>query len=349
MTDALLGWPRALADAWTDVALTTLGIAAPVLALMPTPRDELALDAGAKLYHFQPAGQGIPLLLVPSLINRWYVLDLRAGASLVEALVGAGFDVWCLDWGVPEAEDRYLDWEAVLQRLGRATRRVRRETGAAQLGLLGYCMGGTLTAIHAAQHPSELAALVTLAAPIDFARGGMLRAMVDPSWFDPAAVADAGNVAPAQMQAGFAALRPTLDMVKLVSQPDLAIDPASRASFAALDAWASDQIPFPGDAYRRYIRDLYQRNELVAGSHRVGGRTVSLSAITCPVLAITASRDAICPRPAATALLELVGSTDTATLDVAGGHVGAVVGSRAAREMYPALARWLEPRLLTSR
>jgi polyhydroxyalkanoate synthase len=87
--------------------------------LTPTPRDELALEGGARLYHFAPAGRGIPLLLVPSLINRWYVLDLRTGASLVEALVGAGFDVWCLDWGVPEAEDRYLDWEAVLARLVR--------------------------------------------------------------------------------------------------------------------------------------------------------------------------------------------------------------------------------------
>jgi pimeloyl-ACP methyl ester carboxylesterase len=95
------------------------------------------------------------------------VLDLRPGASLVEALVSAGFDVWCLGWGTPEAEDRYLDWEAVLARLGRAVRRVRRETGADQIGVLGYCMGGTLTSIYVSQHASEIAALVTLAAPIE--------------------------------------------------------------------------------------------------------------------------------------------------------------------------------------
>jgi polyhydroxyalkanoate synthase len=65
---------------------------------------------------------------VLSLINRWYVLDLRPGATLVEALVGAGHDVWLLGWGTPEAADRYLDWDAVLQRLGRAARRVQRET-----------------------------------------------------------------------------------------------------------------------------------------------------------------------------------------------------------------------------
>ena len=109
-------------------------------------------EGGARLLHFRSeATVAKPILLVPSLINRWYVLDLRPGASLVEALAGAGFDVWLLDWGVPEAEDRYLDWDSVLKRLGRAVRRVQRETAHASIGLLGYCMGGTLSAIYAAQ------------------------------------------------------------------------------------------------------------------------------------------------------------------------------------------------------
>src|ERR1700733_3170932 len=237
----VFGFPRQVAKAWTDAAADLLGLPQPEPpALAQTPRDELALEGGAKLYRFRSARTaGRPLLLVPSLINRWYVLDLRPGASLVEALVGAGHDVWCLDWGVPAAEDLYLDWEAVLARLGRAVRRVRRETAADQIGLLGYCMGGTLAAIYAAQHATELATLVTLAAPIDFARGGVLRRMVDPQWFDADAIADAGNVAPDQMQAGFVALRPTLDLGKLVSLPDLAADPVARAAFVALDAWAT--------------------------------------------------------------------------------------------------------------
>ncbi len=481
---------REVAEAWTLVAADLFGIPRPsVPALAQTPRDELALEGGAKLYRFRGNGapKGTPLLLIPSLINRWYVLDLRPGASLVEALVGAGIDVWCLDWGVPEAEDRYLDWEAVLARLGRAVRRVKRETGAAKLaalgycmggtlttiyaaqhaaeiqalitlaapidfqrggqlrcmvepqwfdadaiadagnvaphqmqagfvalrptidlgkimsmpdlatdrkareaylaldawasdnipfpaeayrryirdlyqgnelvagthrvrgrevklGVLGYCMGGTLTSIYVAQHADEIAALVTLAAPIDFARGGQLRCMVEPMWFDADAIADAGNVAPTQMQAGFVALRPTLDLGKLVSMPDLAQDPKGRDAFLALDEWASDNIPFPAAAYRRYIKDLYQENQLANGTHRVAGKPVELSKVKCPTLVITASRDSICPPPAATALLDLVGSTEKDVLEVAGGHVGAVVGSKAAREMYPALIKWLQPR-----
>lgn len=349
----LFGWSREVGEAWTDVAADFLGLPRPsVPPLAQTPRDEIALDGGARLYHFRAAAQRggtgratTPLLLIPSLINRWYVLDLRPGASLVEALVGAGIDVWCLDWGVPEAEDRYLDWEAVLARLGRAVRRVRRETGAKQIAALGYCMGGTLTTIYTAQHADEIAALVTLAAPIDFQRGGQLRCMVEPAWFDADAIANAGNVVPRQMQAGFVALRPTLELGKWMSMPDLATDAKARDAFLALDAWASDNIPFPAEAYRRYIREMYQANQLVDGGHRVAGRDVHLKAIECPTLVITASRDTICPPPAATALLDHVSTTDKEVLEVPGGHVGAVVGSKAAKEMYPALIRWLSPRL----
>jgi polyhydroxyalkanoate synthase subunit PhaC len=343
----LLGWPREVAEAWTSVAADLFGIPRPTTPLLAqTPRDIFNLEGGAKLYRFGGAkSTGKPLLLIPSMINRWYVLDLRAGASLVEALVGAGVDVWCLDWGIPEAEDRYLDWEAVLARLGRAVRRVKREAAADKIGILGYCMGGTLTTIYAAQHASDFAALITLAAPIDFVRGGQLRCMVEPQWFDADAIADAGNVEPMQMQAGFVALRPTLDLGKLMSIPDLATDAKAREAFMALDEWASDNIPFPGEAYRRYIRELYQENQLVEGTHRVGGKPVHLSAIKCPTLVITASRDAICPPAAATALLDHISASDKEVLEVAGGHVGAVVGSRAAKEMYPALVRWLLPRL----
>ncbi len=340
MQDELIGSARAIANAWLDVA----GIRPKAPPLAQTPRDEYPLEGGAKLYRFiGPRTIARPILLVPSLINRWYVLDLRPGASLVEALVGAGFDVWLLDWGTPEAEDRYLDWDAVLRRLGRAARRVQRETQK-QIAMLGYCMGGTLTTIHASQYP-DLAALVTLAAPIDFSKGGMLRRMVDPSWFDADAVANAGNVAPSQMQSGFVALRPTIDIAKIVAMPDLAANEKARTAFLALDEWASDNIPFPAEAYRRYIREMYQGNELVNGTHRANGKPAPLGAIKCPTLVITASRDTICPSGAATALLEHVGSNDTHVVEVTGGHVGAVVGSKAARDMYPSLISWLAPRL----
>ncbi len=121
--------------------------------------------------------------------------------------------------------------------------------------------------------------------------------------------------------------------------------PAAIESFQALEAWAGDNVPFPGAAYATYIGDLYQQNLLVQGRHHVRGRRVDLGDIRCPVLTVVADRDAICPPAAATALNDRSGATDREVISVPGGHVGAVVGGKAAKVLYPALAAWLEKRL----
>jgi polyhydroxyalkanoate synthase len=319
----------------------------PEVEVAPSRRDEIArLGGTARLLRFgrPPAGRR-PLLIVPSLINRWYVVDLRRGASLVGALGAAGVGVYALDWGVPEDEDRYLEWDEVVARIGRAVRRVLADCGAAELGLLGYCMGGTVSAIAAALRPEPIAAFVNLAGPIDFSKAGMLGHLVDRRWFDAGAIADAGNVSPEQMQSGFGALRPTLELAKIVRTLETAGDPEARMAGATLERWASDNIPFPAAAYRRYIGDLYQDNQLVAGTHRIAGEVVDLGRIRCPVLSVVATRDTICPADAATAIGPASGSTDVEVLEIRGGHVGAVVGSAAQKVMYPALAAWLTGRL----
>jgi polyhydroxyalkanoate synthase len=317
----------------------------------PTPKDTVLRDGTAQLYHFRPAAdrpvvkERLPLLLVPSMINRWYVLDLRPGASLVEAMRQEGFDVWCVDWGTANDEDRYLSWEDVIQRLGRMVRRVRRETGAEKIGLMGYCMGATVSGIYTALHPEHIAAFTNLAGPFDFSRIGMMGQMTQREWFDAEAITAPGNLSPAQMQSGFTALRPTGQISKWITLADRFAQPGYRDSFDALETWANDNIPFPAAAYTTYIGELYQQNLLVQGLHYVQGKQVDLGRITCPVLSVVTERDNICPPAAATALTDRCGAQDKEVVVVPGGHVGGVVGSNAPRYTYPAIARWFKARL----
>ncbi len=315
-----------------------------------TPRDALYTDGSAELLRFRPAGGApaaprLPVLLVPSIINRWYVLDLRPAATLAGELVRAGHRVYLLDWGVPRDEDRLLGWDDLVARIGRAARATLRDSGATRLGLLGYCMGATLAGIWTALNPERVAGFVNLAGPFDFAQAGMLGTLTDRRWFDPAAAAAAGNIAPWLMQSGFVALRPTQQLGKWVSFLDRAWDPAAREAFWALEGWAGDNVAFPAAAYERYVRELYQENQLVLGRHHVAGARVDLSRIDAPLFTITADRDGICPPPAALALGALVSSRDREALELSGGHVGAVVGAKATRTLYPRLASWLRERL----
>ena len=312
----------------------------------PTPKDTVLRDGKASLYRFRgsaAAGSHVPVLLVPSMINRWYVLDLREGASLAAALSHkAPWDTYCLDWGIPEDEDRYFTWDDVVARLDRVVRRVLRLARASKVVVVGYCMGATVSAIHAALNPQRVAAFVNLAGPIDFSEAGRLGTMVDRRWFDPVAMTAAGNLSAHQMQSGFLALAPTGSISKWVGLADKIHDERARTAFSALEAWASDNIPFPAAAYVRYIADLYQDNQLAKGEHHVLGERVDLGAISCPVLSVVAERDAICPPNAATALNRLTSSRVKDVLSVPGGHVGAVVGSRASKELYPKMRAWIE-------
>jgi polyhydroxyalkanoate synthase len=313
--------------------------------IAPTPRDTVYRDGKGSLYRFRGGATErthVPVLLVPSMINRWYVLDLREGASLAAALsAGAPWDTYCFDWGVPGDEDRYVTWDDVVARLHRVVRRVLRMSGASKVAVVGYCMGATLSGIEAALHPEVVAALVNLAGPFDFAAAGRLRTMVDPRWFDADAMTSAGNLSASQMQAGFLALAPLGALSKWIGLADKLHDERARQAFAALETWAGDNVPFPAAAYVTYIKELYQENRLAAGEHRVAGERVSLSRIRCPVLTVVAEKDAICPPAAALALNDLAQGEPRDVLSVPGGHVGAVVGSRAARELYPAMAAWL--------
>jgi polyhydroxyalkanoate synthase len=144
-----------------------------------TPADVVWSENKWRLLRYRPRPQGLshatPLLLVPSLINRHYVLDLMPGKSFAEFMVAQGFDVYCIDWGTPGDEDRYVTFEDVVEvAIGRALRRVANTVAHQQVHVLGYCMGGTLVAIHGALHPRHLKSFVALAAPVTFSDGSLL-------------------------------------------------------------------------------------------------------------------------------------------------------------------------------
>ena len=314
--------------------------------IAPTPKDTVFREGKGSLYRFRggkPDGAHVPVLLVPSMINRWYVMDLREGASVATAVSqGAPYDTFLFDWGIPEDEDRYLTWDDCVAKLDRVVKKVLRLTGHSKLIILGYCMGATLSSGYAALHPERIAGFINLAGPIDFTHAGRLGLMVDKRWFDPAAMTAAGNLGASQMQSGFTALAPTGSISKWIGLADKIHDERARDAFAALDKWAGDNIPFPAAAYVTYIKELYQENRMFKGEFRVAGEEVKLEKLTCPVMTIVADRDAICPPAAATALNDKTSSTVKDVMSIPGGHVGAGVGSRAAKELYPRLRAWLE-------
>ncbi len=309
-----------------------------------TPSDVVFRENKWSLLRYQPRPQGLkfatPVLLVPSLINRHYVLDLMPGKSLAEYLVAQGHDVFCIDWGTPGDEDRYLSFDDIVDGyLGRALRQTARISRAQRAHVLGYCMGGTMAAIHAARHPERFASFAALAAPVHFAEAGLLAGWTRSNALDlDALLAACGNVPSQFIQSAFTLLRPTLPLSKAVMVVDRAANDEFLDGYLALETWGNDNVAIPGAFYRRYLQDLYRDDALVKGRFCLGGQSVNLLKISCPTLVVTFEHDNIVPSACAAPLLALISSRDKQHLYLPGGHVGAVVSKHAAKTLWPKLS-----------
>ena len=312
-------------------------------AVGTTPCDVVHAENKWRLLRYRgtPTHQ-TPVLLVPSLINRHYVLDLQKGRSFAEFLVSRGHDVFMIDWGTPGDEDRYLTFDHICDRyLGRAVRKAARYAPDRTVHLLGYCLGGTLTSIYAAAHPEHVATLVALAAPISFDDDGLLSRWSRSPAFDVGAIVDAfGNVPWRLMQASFHMLKPTVNLTKAVALVDRAWDDEFLDGFLAIERWGSDTVSFPGECYRRYITELYRNDALIAGTFELSGRPVHLEDIDCPTLVVTFEHDHIVPAASAAVLLDRIGSQEGERIHLNGGHVGAVISRKAAGTLWPLLSDW---------
>lgn len=315
--------------------------ARPKPAVGMTPSDVVFAENKWRLLRYRSDARrhARPILLVPSLINRHYVLDLLPGKSFAQWLVARGWDVYCVDWGTPGPEDRYVTFDDVCDAaLGRAIRRAAKTSGADKVHLLGYCLGGTLTTIHAAVHHERVASMCALAAPVRFDSPGMLEAWTRTETFDVRAVVEAtGNVPWQLMQSAFHMLRPTLSLSKAVHLIDRAWDDEFLDGFLALETWGNDNVSFPGECYVRYIEELYRGDALRKGTFTLGGKPARLEDVTCPLLVVSFEHDNIVPKEAATALIELAGSKVKKHVHLPGGHVGAVVSRSASQRLWPVL------------
>lgn len=332
---------------WWEVKSRPPGMAD--LQLAPTPAGVVYQLNKIRLLRYQSTQRNPqlhPLLLVPSIINKYYIMDLQPGRSMVAYLLQHGFDVWVVDWGQPGPEDRFDTFDDYIDLyLRRLVRRVRRETGHPQISLLGYCIGGLFTAIYTALYQEEIANLINLAGPVNFADDGLLCTWTRPGNFRPDSIIDTyGNMPGWLMNSAFDGLVPGNLLRQEISLWDRLDNEPRLQDYLGLRYWLRDETDFPGTAYRKYIRQLYQENRLIQGTFQINDRPVDLAKITCPLLSISATYDHIAPAPQVTALNDAASSRDQETLVVKGGHIGIVAGRDARDNLWPHLAAWLAPR-----
>jgi polyhydroxyalkanoate synthase subunit PhaC len=313
-----------------------------------TPHQVIYTRGSMRLLRFASPNRRYrtPILFVYSLINRYYILDFLPGKSLIEFMVSQGYDVYAIDWGTPGSAEQRLSWSDFLGGVIRsAVRWTLRASGSPDLTLYGYCMGGTMALAYTALYPEGIRNFVAQATPVDFHDGGIFSQWTRPERFNVDALVDAyGNVPIDLMETGFSMMAPIQRMTKWLDVFRRIEDPDFVTTFLAMERWASDNVPFPGEIYRQYIKDCYQENNLCNGRMMIGGERVDLGKIRCALLSVIAENDTIAPPKSSEALSRLVSSTDKETLRFPVGHIGLSASSKGPKLIWPKIAGWIGAR-----
>ena len=296
-------------------------------------------EGTTRLLDYAPAG-GIPLLVVPSLINRFYILDLKPGRSLLAHLAAHGLRPLVVDWDRPGPAERGFGLtHYIAGRLDAAAEAALALTGR-PLAVLGYCMGGLLALALALRRQHEVSCLALLATPWDFhaEQAAQARLLGTMSELLAASWTELGEVPVDVLQSLFVALDPLLALRKFSRFAALDESSPEAEAFVALEDWLNDGVPLALPTARECLGGWYGANETARGAWTIAGSPVVPARFTRPSLVVVPERDRIVPPGAAAALTpQLPRATQ---LSPPLGHIGMIAGGGAER-MWRPLTEWL--------
>jgi len=314
-----------------------------------TPKEPVYKEDKLVLYRFKgkkPATNKTPLLIVYALVNRPYMTDLQENRSTIQGLLEAGQDVYLIDWGYPDAADRYLTLDDYINGyLDRCIDVICARHGIDKLNLLGICQGGSFSLCYSAMHPEKVKNLVTMVTPVDFKTpDNMLSHWVQNIDID-LLVDTQGNIPGEMLNWTFLNLKPYQLMAqKYLGVVDLLDDPKALKNFMRMEKWIFDSPDQAGETFRQFAKDFFQENKLMKGEVQIGEYTVNLRDIKMPVLNVYAEQDHLVPPDASRAMKKAVGSSDYTELAFPGGHIGIYVSGKSQKTIPPAIGEWLNVR-----
>lgn len=294
------------------------------------------------LERFRSNRAAVPLVAVPSLINRSYILDLNGRRSLMRHLARRGIHPMLLDWGDPGPQEQAFDMTAyigqrIIPALEAAAERAQRP-----VVVLGYCMGGLLALAACLQRPDLVAGFISLATPWDFSahEAATMSAFQETiPWFLQA-IAEVGYLPIDALQVMFSGLEPHSIARKFQSFAHLSPTSPKASVFVGLEDWVNDGVPLAGPVAQECLEGWYGKNTPGRGAWSVGGQLVRPQDLRIPSLFLIPERDRIVPPESARAL---AGKVSGATiLHVSLGHIGMITGTGAGRQVYNPITRWLK-------
>lgn len=299
--------------------------------LATTPGKVVFRNATFELIQYAPATEKtyeIPLLIVPPWINKFYILDLTPKKSFVRWAVEQGFTVFIVSWvNADEEQSRKSFSDYMRDGFLAAVQAVQDATGTAKVNVIGYCIGGTLTAASlgymAAKNDERINAATFFTTQVDFEKAGDLLVYVDEEqvkWIE-GRMAEKGYLPGRRMADAFNLLRSN-DLIwsYVVNNYLLGKEPMP---FDLL-YWNSDSTRMPAGVHSFYLRECYLQNKLSQGRMVLDNVRIDLRKVKVPVYNLAARDDHIAPLASVFRVGQFMGG-ETRLVVAGSGHIAGVV------------------------
>jgi len=297
-----------------------------------TPGKVVFRNRLIELIQYEPTTEKVrpePILIVPSWIMKYYILDLSPHNSMVKYLVGQGYTVFMISWHNPDVEDRDLSMDDY-RKMGvmEAIDAVKIAVPGEKIHGVGYCLGGTLLSIASAtigrDDDDVFASQSYFASQIDFTEPGELQLFINESQltFLEDMMWEQGYLDTNQMSGAFQMIGSADLLWSKIFHRYLMGEPTN--TMFDLMAWNADGTRLPFRMHSEYLRSLYLNNDLTEGHFLVDGRPISVTDIKAPVFCVGTVKDHVAPWHSVYKM-HLYLDTDLTFVLASGGHNAGIV------------------------
>lgn len=277
-----------------------------------------------------------PFLLIPPCINKFYILDLQPGNSLIRYAVAQGHRTFVVSWRNPDASLAHKSWDDYVEDAAIKAIAVTQEiAGGKPVNALGFCVGGTILgcalAVLAGRGKKPVASATFLTSFLDFSDTGVLDVFIDESFvkYREQEMSKGGLMKGKDLSSTFSFLRPNELVWNYVVGNYLQGE--TPPPFDLL-YWNSDSTNLPGPFYAWYLRNTYLENRLVKpGAATVCGVKVDLGRLDLPVYIYGSREDHIVPIGGAYASTQVLPGKKRFVMG-ASGHIAGVINPPAANK-----------------
>jgi polyhydroxyalkanoate synthase subunit PhaC len=297
-----------------------------------TPGSVVFRDEVFELIRYTPQTDKVwtvPLLMVPPVINKFYIYDISPGRSMIEYFVGQGHQVFAISWRNPTAEQRDWGFDTYGQAILDALDAVHKISHSKHAHVLASCSGGMLAAMVAAHLTAtgtgdRLAGLTLMVTVLDQYQAGVAAAAIDETTANLAIEKSArqGYLDGDSLAEVFAWLRPS-DLVWRYWVNNY-IEGKTPAPFDVL-YWNGDTTRMAAALHRDMVQMGLHNALATPGAVSMLGTPVDLSALTVDTYVVAGINDHISPWQACYRSARLLSGTNVRFVLSSSGHIAALV------------------------